>query len=62
MDNNFLMSIITKLYVPEDKTNKPYIDHNYSTTNGFAILYKELIHQLYESQGNLRSYSASKYR
>ena len=35
VDKQFLMSIILRLYVSEDKINKPYIAPHLSTTGGF---------------------------
>ena len=49
-----------KLYLPEDKMNKPYISPHSSGYNGIPSNPKELIRKLSGSQGNFSSANASK--
>ena len=54
------MIIIMNIYVPGDKIDKPHIYPHSSTSNGFASLSEEFIHQLSDTQRNLISYNVSK--
>ena len=57
---SILISIIMKLYVHENKINKPHTAPHFSKTNGFSSLSEGFICQLSESQRNLMSDHASK--
>ena len=56
------MGCMMKLYVSEQKINKPYIDSNFSTVGGFEIFDQELIHKLYDLKLQFSLGNAPKYR